>query len=332
MNEVKKKEIKKTNSSSEFSENPLTIYCHLMYKFVGRNLLARKGFRSFFNKSIYNKKYENILKKANLRLMPEEYFITIYITIVFSTGLLFFLSITFLFFNSLISAGLFFGGIIGVTVLGIFLYNYPIVLAKARGKEIDAAMPYLLPYMKILAKEISLSKIIEIIDDFLIYKEMRVEFRRIKYYSNFLGYDLHNSIRESMQSCPSRELSDLMNDLVTISNSGGDIYGYLERKLSNMNQELEAIEKKNIETLLIYSQIYIVLLLISPLFFTVMTAVLSLINFSTESSSTLSATSGNFSTIIIMLLVLPLLYVGFMMLVYYSKPLYARLKPIIENV
>lgn len=328
-----KTEIKKRNSGAEFKENPLTIYCHLMYKFFGRKLLAKKSFRSFFNKSIYNKKYEAILKKANLKLMPEEYFITIYITIVTGMILFFTLSIIFLFINSLYSASFFFGGVLVITFLGIFLYNYPIVQAKARGKEIDAAIPYLLPYLKILAKEINLSKIIEIIDDFLIYKEMRAEFRKIKYYSNFLGYDLHSSIREAMQSCPSRELSDLMNDLVTITNSGGDIYNYLERKLENLNQEIEAIEKKNIDTLLIMSQIYVVLLLISPLFFTIMTAILSLINFSTESAgSAVSATSGNFSTIIMMLLILPFLYVGFMMLVYYSKPLYARLKPIVENV
>ena len=47
-----------------------------------------------------------------------------------------------------------------------------------------------------------------------------------------------------MNSCPSRQLSDLMNDLVTISNSGGDIYSYLSRKLSNLNTEIEALEKR----------------------------------------------------------------------------------------
>ena len=319
---------KKKVVEKEFSENPLTFYCHTLYRYVGRNLLGRKKFNNFFKSNIYNKRYENILKKANLKLMPEEYFIAIYITMMIGISSLVILSFTFLFFNSVISALLFFGGVIMITSLGIFMYNYPILLASARGKEIDAAIPYLLPYLKILAKEISLSKIIEIIDDFLIYKEMRVEFRRIKYYSNFIGYDLHSSIREAMQSCPSRELSDLMNDLVTITNSGGDIYRYLERKLNNLNEEIEAIEKKNIDTLLIYSQIYVVLLLIAPLFFTVMSAVLSLINFTTEDSSSLLGTGGSFGVTVILLFALPFAYVGFMMLVYYSKPLYARLKPI----
>ena len=191
---------------------------------------------------------------------------------------------------------------------------------------------YLLPYLKILAKEISLSKIIEIIDDFLIYKEIQIEFKKITYYKDFLGYDIHSSIRKAMESCPSRELSDLMNDLVTISNSGGDIYLYLNRKLKNLNQEIDAIEKKNIDTLLILSQIYVVILLIALLFFTIMSSILSLVDFSTSTSSSINGAGSSFSSILMLLFFLPLIYIGFMMLVYYSKPLYSRLEPISKGV
>ena len=139
-----------------------------------------------------------------------------------------------------------------------------------------------------------------------------------------MGYDIQSSIREAMLSCPSRQLSDLMNDLVTISNSGGDIYAYLDRKLYNLQLEIEAVEAKNIDTLLIFSQIYVVLLLIAPLFFTIMSAILNLVQFSAESSS--SETSAVF-LIFMLLLALPFIYAGFMMLIYYTKPLYSRLKP-----
>lgn len=310
---------------SEFSDNSLTLYCHFIYKYLGRSLLQKKNFKSFFKKSIYNKKYEQILKQANLKLMPDEYFISVFITIISTMVLSLFLSMVFLGINILFSMIFLFGGVILVSVLGIFLYDYPIVLAKTRSEEIDAALPYLMPYLKILSKEIGLSKIIGIIDDFLIYKEVKIEFQRIKYYSTFLGYDIHSSIREAMQSCPSRKLADMMNDLVTISNSGGNIYSYLDRKLANLNAEIEAEEAKNIETLLIFSQIYVVLLLIAPLFYTVMSAILNLINFSADSASIGAGSS--FLGILALLFFLPFGYTGFMMLIYYTKPLYARLKP-----
>lgn len=318
---------KKESLFAEFNDNYFVYLLHILYKYFGRKFLMNKKFSTFFYKSIYNKKYDTILKKANLKLLPEEYFVSIYMIIVTVVVSLIITSLVFLFIDPVVSVVTFYGGIIFVSFMGIFMYNYPIVIYKTRGTEIDASLPYLLPYMKILAKEINLSKIIGIIDEFLIYKEIRVEFRKIKYYSEFLGYDIHSSIREAMVSCPSRQLSDLMNDLVTISNSGGDIYGYLERKLSNLDQEILAIEKKNIDTLLIFSQIYVVLLLISPLFFTIMSTILNLISFSTENVGADSG-SGTAGNIIMLLIILPFCYVGFMFLVYYSKPLYARLNPV----
>lgn len=315
---------------SEFADSGITIYCHFLYKYIGRPLLKYNKLKKFFKKHIYNARYESILKKANLKMIPEEYFISIFLTIV--GGLLFstILTIMFLKINPLYAFGIFYGGILAFMGIGMFFYNYPVILAKSRGAEIDAAIVYILPYLKILSQEISLSKMIEIIDDFLIYKEIKVEFQRITYYKDFLGYDIHSSIRQAMESCPSRELSDLLNDMVTISNSGGNIYSYFDRKLENLNKEIESIEKKNIETLLIYSQIYVVLLLIAPLFYTVMSSILSLVNFS-ASGAPAAGGSDSFSSIIILLFFLPLAYIGFMMLIYYSKPLYSRLEPISQK-
>lgn len=309
------------------NETFFVIMIHLMYKYIGRKLLQNKKIKLFFYNKLYNKKYETILQKANLKVLPEEYFIFINIFLIFLLFLMIFFTVFFFFINSLYSIILFYGGILFVSLIGIFFYNYPIVLAKSRGDNIDASMPYLLPYLKILSKEINLSKIINIIDDFLIYKEIKEEFRKIKYYSDFLGYDVHSSVKEAMQSCPSRQLSDLMNDLVTISNSGGDIYLYLSRKLENLNSEIEALEKKNIDTLLIFSQIYVVLLLISPLFFTIMSSILNLIELSSVSGGGVSD-NGTIVTIVGLLFILPIAYLFFMVLIYYTKPLYSRLVPI----
>lgn len=319
------KDLSKEIDSHLTSDSSLTSYCHFVYKYFGRDLLKKKSFRKVFDKNIYNKRYETILRRANMRLLPEEYFVSIYLTIVFTLVFLLVFTILFLFINSVVSVLLFYGGILFLAGLGIFLYNYPILVANKRGEEIDAAIPYLLPYLKILSKELSIAKMINIIDDFLIYNELRSEFKKIKYYSDFLGYDIHSSIREAMVSCPSKQLSDMMNDMVTISNSGGNVYNYLDKKLNNLNEEIEALEKKSLDTLLIFSQIYVVLLLIAPLFFTIMSSILNLVEFSADGGS--GGGGSIVGVILMMLMILPFAYAGFMMLVYYSKPLYARLKP-----
>lgn len=313
---------KKVSESLPFLE----LYCHFIYRNYGRVLLTNKKFRNFFEKNIYNVKYEEIIKKSNLKLMPEEYFVSIYISIILMFLTLLLVTIIFFFINSAIAALIFYGGVIAVTAIGILLYNLPILKAKQRGREIDAAIPYLLPYMKILSKELSLAKILQIIDEFLIYKEIKKEFQKIKYYTSFLGNDILSSTRTAMLSCPSRQLSDLMNDLVNITNSGGDVYGYLDRKLENLLEEIDTIENKNIETLLIFSQIYVVLLLISPLFYTIMVAILSLIQVGGE------GIASPIVSIMILIVFLPVAYFIFMMLVYFSKPLYSRLIPIQNEI
>jgi archaellum biogenesis protein FlaJ (TadC family) len=323
--EAKKKGI--VDDSQLDSYDFLAVLVHQIYRLFGRSLIKNPKFKSFFQKKIYNNRYEKLLQEANMRVLPEEYFTSILI-ILFTTVVLVIIGTFFsLFFfkDVVLGAFIFYGGIFGVAALGILLYNYPILISSTRKSEIDAAIPYLLPYMKILSKELNLSKIIDIIDDFIIYKELKIEFKKIKHYTNFLGYDINSSIREAMKSCPSTQLSDVLNDLVTISNSGGDIHAYLERKLNNLNQEIEAIEKKNIDTLLIFSQIYVVLLLISPLFFAIMSSILNMVDISSGGDT--AAGGSTFAILLVLLAALPFAYAAFMMLVYYSKPLYSRLTP-----
>lgn len=323
--ENKKKGI--VNDDALVSYDFLAIIVHQIYRLFGRSLIKNPKFKHFFEKNIYNNRYEKLLQEANMKVLPEEYFTSILI-ILFSSAIIVIISTfvsLFIFKNAIVGAFIFYGGIFGVAGLGILLYNYPILISSTRKAEIDAAIPYLLPYMKILSKELNLSKIIEIIDDFIIYKELKIEFKKIKHYTNFLGYDINSSIRESMKSCPSKQLSDVLNDLVTISNSGGNIHSYLERKLNNLNEEIEAIEKKNIDTLLIFSQIYVVILLISPLFFAIMSSILNMVKISSGGDT--AAGGSTFVMLLILLLALPFAYAGFMMLVYYSKPLYSRLTP-----
>ncbi len=331
------KDLKKQDTNSKkilTNESLIEKYCHFMYRIYGRKLLLNEKFSKIFYRNFYNKKYEKILSQANLRLIPEEYFISIFMSLSFFLLASIVFSVLLSFTHPIWAMLLFYIGVFGVAVIGIFMYNYPVVTAKSRGSEVDASIPYVLPYMKILSKELSLAKIIDIIDDFLIYKQIKIEFQRIKYYYSVMGYDLNSSIRSAMESCPSKNLSDMMNDLVTISNSGGNIYTYLERKLENLNKEINAIESKSIDTLLIYSQIYVVILLISPLFYTIMSSILNMIDISAAAGDSIAGSgsgTGVVSSIVMLLFFLPIAYIAFMTLIYYSKPLYSRLEPINEK-
>ena len=106
------------------SDNFITIYCHFIYKFIGRKLIKRPKFSKFFYESIYNKKYEGILKKANLKLLPEEYFMGIYITLVTTLATVVLLTIAFLIAGSALSVIAFFGGV-GCEKCGVSVATNP---------------------------------------------------------------------------------------------------------------------------------------------------------------------------------------------------------------
>lgn len=311
------------------NETALSKTCHYTYIYIGKHILKIKQFRKFFYKSIYIKKYEDILQQANLRIYPEEFFITSFLFLIFlivsySIGV-FFLVIN---YPEFFSFSLFVAGLVTVIIGGIFFYNYPLYYSKQRAKEIDAAIPHILPYLKLLSSDLSLSDIVKLMDEFTPYKELKKEFQKIRYYNEFLGLDLITSIQRSMKTSPSKKLSELMNDIIVISNSGGNVYSYMITKVDRMNQEIESIERQTLESVMILSQIYIVFLLIGPLLAAVVLSVFSFISFGTIGGDP-TATPESSSQIIyfiVMLSIIPPMYFMFYLIVYMVKPLYSKIQ------
>ncbi|MFP4402476.1 MAG: type II secretion system F family protein [Candidatus Nanoarchaeia archaeon] len=309
--------------------------CHTIYVHIGSKLLKNKKFKEFFDSSIYTKKYEDVLQQANLRIYPEEFFISSFLFLIFAfssyvIGMIALITVA----PELFTFPIFFIGIFGITVAGIAFYNYPYYISKQREGEIDAAIPHVLPYMKLLSSDLTLSDMIKLLEEFTAYKELRKELEKIRYYNHFMGVDLISAIRISMKTCPSKQLSELFNDIIMISNSGGDVYSYMNTKVKRMNEEIESTEKQTLESVMILSQIYIVFLLIGPLLAAVVLSVFSFISFGTIGSSAAEQTTEIGTQIIyfvVMLSIVPPLYFIFYLLVYMVKPAYSKIKEEVKN-
>ena len=92
-----------------------------------------------------------------------------------------------------------------------------------------------------------------------------------------------------------------------------------------------ALERKYFNSLLLYSQIYITLLLISPLFYAIIVSLFNIVEFSSFSQLqkvNLDFSFVNYFEIIVLYFVLIFLYGFFAYLIYLSKPLINRLKSI----
>ena len=322
-------------------ENFLTVFCIFFYQYVIKNLP-----KNFLNKerieSEYKKeKYIKIIKRSGMNILSEEY----YMSLVFLGLLIFiilFIIITCIFFlefnlkflgfnvnNLMLSSFLFFLNFFIITIYFFSVFSYPTFLQKKREKEIDASLLKIIPYLKITAKDLNLSAIIEIMPKFVKFKEISIEFRKIQYYYDFLGLDINTSIRKAVETCPSKVLKNLLNDLVNITNSGGNTYSYLTEKEKEYEDLFMAFERKYFNSLLLYFQIYITLLLISPLFYAIVISLFNILEFSSflnPQKVDLDFSFTDYFEIIVLYFILIFLYILFACVIYFSKPLSNRLK------
>lgn len=154
----------------------------------------------------------------------------------------------------------------GYTCYRIFLY-YPNLVAKNRKKEIDDMLPHAVAFMLALGKGG-----FEPIEIFRSLSERREEYGEISreagaiYRSAKLsGYSPTEAIREVAETTPSERLKDFLNSLTSVVETSADITGFLSRKCEEYYSGAEEEQRKSLEALGIFSEVYVVALGLGPL-------------------------------------------------------------------
>lgn len=101
----------------------------------------------------------------------------------------------------------------------------------------------------------------------------------------YFGKDLQDSLWDSADRTPSEQFKDLVDGLISIVSSGGDITLYLKNKTdlykSNANKE----HKRFLETLGLLAEVYITVFVVGPLFLMVILVVMNMIDNGAQPSS-----------------------------------------------
>ena len=333
MNDEQKKQIEYFRKVS--GVNIFEKFCIIYYRKIIVNLPKNFLNKNHIENQFISEQYSIVMRKANMNLFPEEYYMSsIFAGIFFFMALIFTTIVLFLNGQYIIAQTVFYACSVLTVLYFSLILNYPEIKAKSRAANIDASLLLVTPYFKILSKDLPLYSVVGIISRFLKYKEISNEFDKINYYFNFLGFDINTSINKAMRSCPSDKLRQMLSDLVSIKTTGGDAYLYLEKRTENENETIIKLEKKNVETLLNFSQIYIILLLILPLFMGLLYSLMNIIDFSifsegynvVESPKTLDETVYDFIPFIVLLFFMPIVYTVFIILINLSKPIYKKLE------
>lgn len=215
------------------------------------------------------------LRKSNLKILSQTYVSIILFSWLISLPLS--ILIWFIFTFNILSS-LIFGFISSIGIFSL-VYYYPKIMADSRERLIKQELVFAVVHMATIAGSGAHPlKIFELIVDSKDYKEVEKEFKKILNYINLFGYSLSSSLRAVSINTPSHELKEILEGMASTIETGGDIKQYLHDKSKDSLLKFRLDQKKYVEKLAAYSEVYVGLLVAAPLLFIVTMAILEKIS------------------------------------------------------
>jgi flagellar protein FlaJ len=165
----------------------------------------------------------------------------------------------------------------GTMVFGL-LYLVPALLASNRRKKMELELPYVASHMSILAAAgIPPTRMFKLIEDSRTTPEVASDANEIVRDVQILGKDIMTALEIERDRSPSRVFGDVLEGLVATIRSGGDMKKYLLDATHTIMDLRRIAAKQLIESLGVFAEVYISLLVVFPLLIIVMFSVMALI-------------------------------------------------------
>lgn len=200
---------------------------------------------------------------------------------------------------------------IGFAVQGLCLM-YPKSRAKLREKKIDNNLPYALNFISAMsAAGITPHEIFISLSKQDIYGEIKEEASRIARDITLLGMDIVTALKRAIVRTPSERFKDFLQGAVVTITSGGALKPYFMAKAEQYMRENRQRQKTFLETLGVMAEAYVTAAVAGPLFVLIVIPLLMIIQ---------GSGSGLTFLYVFILLVLPLIHLGFALGVKFMTP------------
>jgi flagellar protein FlaJ len=231
--------------------------------------------------SKFNRLRKN-LAKASIRIEFNVYFGLMVFTALVSLAAAFATSLSFLLFFKysalfaiVIAASI--GLLAGAAAMGI-CYSYPLLEISSRKKNIDVNLSLTANYMAVLASSgMPPESIFESLDavgeNLSVDREVGGIMRDLK----LMGFDLHTALGNASESSPSSKFSTILDGVITTSQMGGNLSGYLREQADKLKRERMQNLRRFVDNLSVVAEAYVTFLVALPLMLIVMLSILSFI-------------------------------------------------------
>jgi len=245
-----------------------------------------------------------LLEKADICMVYKEYYSMALMNIIigfisaFTSTVIFYLiiphEITALFIliiSSLVPIG-----------IGLYYLSLPVSKAKARGKNIDRYLPYATNFINTMSVAgISPAEIFEALSTIELYGETQKEAKKITTEINMMGIDTITALKNAIHISPSNKFKEFVQGMLGVIQSGSELGPYFERCVGKYMADDLIDRKRNLESLAIMAESFVVTVIAFPLFLVIIISIMGM-------------TSGGIDFVfmyILALVILPLSYVGF---------------------
>ena len=180
--------------------------------------------------------------------------------------------------------------ILVLTSMFVYSWFYPSYLVGERKRKLEASLPTAASYMTAMASagvtpdRIFLSLTKEKIGEAIVKDAKKIS-RDIQVF----GYDIVLALSEASLRSPSPKYSSFLEGIVGTFTSGGELQRFLEVSTETLMADKVQSEKNFIETLGIMAELFMVLGVVSPIFFIVILAMMSMLGGTAGSSTVMMA-------------------------------------------
>lgn len=246
----------------------------------------------------------NLLEKADIAMVYKEYFSMVLMNLIIgfissflSTVILYLIvphaitALLLLIVSSVVPVG-----------IGLYYISLPSSRAKARGKKIDRYLPYATNFINTMSVAgISPAEIFEALGNVELYGEVQKEAKKITTEISMMGVDTITALKNAINISPSEKFKEFIQGILATIQSGSELGPYFERCVDKYMAKDLIDRKKNLESLAIMAESFVVTVIAFPLFLVIIISIMGL-------------TSGGISfgfLYVIAFMVLPMAYAGF---------------------
>ncbi|MCK5636120.1 MAG: type II secretion system F family protein [Thermoplasmatales archaeon] len=246
----------------------------------------------------------NLLEKADIAMVYQEYYSMVLMNIIigfisaFLSTLIFYMIVP----HPITALLLLIVSLPTTVGIGFYYIFLPTQKSKARGKKIDRFMPYAANFINTMSVAgISPAEIFEALSNVELYGEIQKEAKKITTEINLMGVDTITALKNAIAISPSEKFKKFIQGILSVIQSGSELGPYFERCVNDYMVTDLTDRKRNLESLAIMAESFVVTVIAFPLFLVIILSVMGL-------------TSGgiDFGFIyMVAFVILPMAYIGF---------------------